>query len=85
MRSATINKAMQCWLMCFVVVCCMGRQPSLDHHGVSMLQALADSMVVTRQHFTRGLARVRPSSLRGISPEVPTAAKSSVWCPQYST
>ena len=36
-------------------------------------QALAGSMVVTGEHFTLGAARVRPSSLRGISPEVPTA------------
>lgn len=30
-------------------------------------------MVVTGEHFTLGAARVRPSSLRGISPEVSTA------------
>ncbi len=49
-------------------------------------QALASSMVVTGEHFMLGAARVRPSSLRGISPEVPTATwlcVQSLWCQGY--
>ena len=30
-------------------------------------------MVVTAKHFTAALARVRPSSLRGLAPEAPSA------------
>ena len=36
-------------------------------------------MVVTSEHFTLGLARVRPSSLRGIAPEVSTGC----WLGQF--